>query len=86
MFWDRSRLAAPSFTTGGGDVRKISLGCPYRRDEFRRGVWRWRPEAYYPYSGDHIDPERFLRQDGRGYVQISRPLLVPIATLLTRER
>jgi len=86
MFWDRSRLAAPSFTTGGGDVRKISLGCPYRRDEFRRGVWRWRPEAYYPYSGDHIDPERFLRQDGGGYVQISRPLLVPIATLLTRER
>jgi hypothetical protein len=86
MFWDRSRLAAPSFTTGSGDVRKNSLGCPYQRDEFSRGVWRWRPESYYPYSGDHIDPERFLRQDGGGYVQTSRPLLVPIATLLARER
>jgi hypothetical protein len=52
----------------------------------RRGCWRWRSDEGGHYSGDRIDPERFLRQDG-GYVPIARPpILVPIATLLTRER
>jgi hypothetical protein len=50
---------------------------------------RWRSkDAHYSshYSGERIDPERFLRQDDGDRVSISKPVLVEIATLLKRER